>query len=510
MSYCRTTTWSVTLISTLLSTLITTVHAKTTESPDMWYQQGQQSLRQAIALKPNTHHAKNIILFVGDGMGISTVTAGRIFDGQSKGQAGEENQLSFEKLPYVGLAKTYNTNQQTPDSAGTMTAMMTGVKTRAGYISTDQVPDRGDCTPAQGHGLKTLLEQAEQAGMATGVVTTARLTHATPAATYAHVTERDWESDDEMSKKVRRQGCKDIARQLLEFPYGDGLEVAFGGGWRHFIPETERDLINHSQRGRREDGRNLITEWLDRYPRKGAFVWNKAQLSQLDDDKQHVLGLFNRSHMSFHTDQETGNPSGEPTLKMMTQKALNILHKRPQGFFLMVENGRIDHGHHAGNAYRALHETQAFADSIQAALSMVDLKDTLVIVTADHSHVLTMAGYPTRGNPILGKVHGNDSKGNPRNKNTLADDDLPYTTLGYMNGPGSVGNRDRDDLTSVDTSDSNFQQQALIPTSAETHSGEDVAIYAGGPWAHLIHGAHEQNYIYHVMYHAAQLNRARH
>lgn len=509
MSDRLTSIWSAALAGTLISTLVITAHAKPLESPDMWYLQGQQSLRDAIMLKPNTHRAKNIILFVGDGMGVSTVTAGRIFDGQSKGQPGEENQLSFEKLPYVGLAKTYNTNQQTPDSAGTMTAMMTGVKTRAGYISVDQIPDRGDCTPAQGHHLKTLLEHAEQVGMATGVVTTARLTHATPAATYAHVTERGWESDDEMPSKARRQGCKDIAQQLLAFPYGDGLEVAFGGGWRHFIPEGERDLLNHNLRGQREDGRNLITEWLERYPRKGAFVWNKDQLSQLDDNKQHVLGLFNRSHMSFHIDQEGSDPQGEPTLKMMTQKALTILRKQPQGFFLMVENGRIDHGHHAGNAYRALHETQAFADAIQTTLSMVDLKDTLVIVTADHSHVFTMAGYPTRGNPILGKVRGNDSKGQPKHKNTLADDDLPYTTLGYMNGPGAVGARSRDDLTSVDTTHNHFQQQALIPTSSETHSGEDVAIYAGGPWAHLIHGTHEQNYIFHVMHHAAQLNKTR-
>ncbi|MCK5870557.1 alkaline phosphatase, partial [Methylococcaceae bacterium CS2] len=113
------------------------------ESSIKWYQQGEKAIQKARlsakeAAKNSDASAKNIILFVGDGMGISTITAARIYAGQMQGKPGEENILFFEKFPYLALAKTYNTNQQTPDSAGTMTAMMTGMKTKAGIIGVGQ------------------------------------------------------------------------------------------------------------------------------------------------------------------------------------------------------------------------------------------------------------------------------------------------------------------------------------------------------------------------------------
>lgn len=219
------------------------------ETPEAWFEEGQQALEKAIKQQPNTGVARNVILFVGDGMGVSTVTAARILDGQLKGKPGEENLLAFEKLPYVGLSKTYNTNQQTADSAGTMAAMMTGVKTLAGVISVNQHVIRGDCESAKQNKVTTLLEQAEVAEMATGIVTTARITHATPAATYAHTPERGWESDQDMTSLAKRTGCKDIARQLIEFPYGNGLEVALGGGRRSFLPENVADPEDANKTG---------------------------------------------------------------------------------------------------------------------------------------------------------------------------------------------------------------------------------------------------------------------
>ena len=127
--------------------------------------------------------AKNVILFVGDGMGISTVTAARILEGQLRGESGEENQLSFEKFPYVALSKTYTVDQQTQDSAPTMTAMVTGVKTNDRTISVDQFVKfaEPDGAIVKQHALKTVLEMAEEKGLSTGVVTTTRVTHATPA-----------------------------------------------------------------------------------------------------------------------------------------------------------------------------------------------------------------------------------------------------------------------------------------------------------------------------------------
>ncbi len=493
--------------------------AREAETADYWFEAGRATVERAAALRPEPRRAKNVILFVGDGMGISTVTAARILEGQLRGESGEENVLSFETLPYTALAKTYNTNQQTPDSAGTMTAMMTGVKTKAGVINVDQSVIRGDCASSRGKELVTFLQQAEMAGKATGVVTTARLTHATPAATYAHTPERNWEDDHDLTDEARAHGCKDIARQLIEFPYGDGIEVALGGGRRSFWPRDLADPEEPGKTGERDDGRNLAEEWVQRFD-QAAFVWNKAQFDAIDPRQvRHLLGLFDHSHMEYEADREQ-DTGGEPSLAEMTAKAIDILQQDREGYFLMVEAGRIDHGHHAGNAYRALTDTIELAEAVRTALAKVDREETLIIVTADHSHVFTIAGYPTRGNPILGKVVGNDSRGEPTGEFERAADGLPYTTLSYANGRGfAVLERGGDtryrqpiaagrvaDLSAIDTQDEGFHQEALVPRGAETHAAEDVAIYAGGPGAYLVRGVLEQNVIYHIMAWASRLN----
>lgn len=480
-------------------------------SADQWYSNGEQAVKQTLALKPNRHKARNLILFIGDGMGVATVTAARILQGQQRGETGEENLLSFEHFPYVAFSKTYNTDQQTPDSAGTMSAIMTGEKTRAGVIAVDATVRPGDCESARDHSLRTLLEQAELADRSTGIVTTTRLTHATPAATYAHTPQRDWEGDSDLPPQALAAGCKDIARQLIEFPYGDGPEVALGGGRQYFLPESVSDPETPKQHGRRKDGRDLTKEW--QATRSGAvYIWNQAQLEALDHSgTDHLLGLFDASHMHYEVDRSQ-DAGGEPALSDMTARAIEILRKNQRGYFLMVEAGRIDHAHHAGNAYRALTETIELSRAVATARAMSSADDTLIIVTADHSHVFTMAGYPTRGNPILGKVITNDKSGAPESKPKLADDGKPYTTLGYQNGPGyafdpglSADKRRKpaagrgQDLSDIDTADPSFHQQSLVPLSSETHSGEDVAVYADGPDAYLVHGVMEQNVIYHIM-----------
>ena len=125
----------LTLSLSLITVICATVSHAGEETPERWAAEGKQAILDSLALKPIETKARNVILFVGDGMGISTVTASRIYEGQKRGETGEENRLSFERLPYTALSKTYNTNLQTPDSAGTMTAMVTGVKTRAGFLS---------------------------------------------------------------------------------------------------------------------------------------------------------------------------------------------------------------------------------------------------------------------------------------------------------------------------------------------------------------------------------------
>ena len=452
--------------------------------------------------------ARNVILFIGDGMGISTVTAIRILDGQQKGMPGEENVLSFERFPHVALAKTYEINQQVGESAGTATAMMTGQKTNAGLIGIGSQAQRKDCESSRQHHLPSVLELAESIGKSTGVVTTTRLTHATPAATYAHVPERDWENDTDLTDEARQHGCTDIAAQLIEFPYGDGIEVALGGGRIKFLPNNLADPEGGDIEKGRQDNRNLAQEWLQKYP-NSAYIWNKQQFDSIDPNStDHLLGLFESDHMQYEADRSE-DIAGEPSLAEMTKLAIEILSRNPNGYFLLVEGGRIDHGHHDNNAYRALTDGIAFADAVTIADKMTGLTDTLIIVTADHSHTFNFSGYPTRGNPILGKVKPNDSKGNPGNKLKLMDDEKPLTTLGYYVGPGAawVGGP-RPDLSEIDTvNDKNFIQQAAIPAEDDTHGGEDVAVYARGPGADYIHGVMEQNEIFDAMDKALELTR---
>jgi alkaline phosphatase len=474
--------------------------------------------------------AKNVILFVGDGMGVSTVTAARILEGQLKGMMGEENDLAMDLFPYTGLAKTYNVDAQTPDSAGTMTAMMSGVKTDVGVIGVDEDIVRGDCSTVAGNELVTALELAEIAGKSTGILSTARITHATPAATYAKSADRNWEDISDMPADAIDGGCEDIASQLVNFESNlrqrfpnarnvDGIEVVMGGGRRHFLPKDadyNSPDASSSVEGDRTDGRDLVSEWQNAYP-YGEYVYDQAGFDSIDaNTTSKIFALFNESHMQYEADR--GNDiAGEPSIVEMTTKAIDVLDNNPNGYFLSVESGRIDHGHHAGSAFNALTDTIAFSDAVKAAVEASDMSETLIIVTADHSHVFTIAGYPKRGNPILGKVV---SPGNE--EPSLASDGLPYTTLGYSNGRGfrDLGdetNADatygysadagRKDLVGVDTQSSGYHQEALVPLSSETHAGEDVAIYGQGPGAKLISGTNEQSIIFHAMNEAAKLEK---
>lgn len=471
------------------------------ESPEWWYQQGADKVKELAEQSAFPNHAKNVILFIGDGMNITTITAARILEGQQKGGFGEENQLSFEKFPQTALSKTYNTNLQTADSAGTMSAMMTGVKTKGGVVSMDGEIDNGDCMSGKGRERMTLLELAEKKGMSTGVVSTARLTHATPAATYAHAVSRGWEADSDIPESERQKGCKDIASQLIDFPFGDGLEVAMGGGRRNFLPADSQDPEYKKKKGERLDNRNLMEEWKNKY-KDSAVVWNKKQFEGVEAKKiKHLLGLFEPSHMQYEHDRPK-DKAGEPSLEAMTKKALEILKNSDEPFFLMVEAGRIDHSHHAGNAYKALTDTIELSDAVRAAMENVNLDETLIIVTADHSHTFNMAGYPERGNPILGKVKSPDKKGQLVGHLSKDEQSKPYTTLSYANGPGYVNGDQRPDLTHVDTTTPDYKQAATIPMHSETHSGEDVAIYATGAGSQTVHSTIEQNVIYHIMKYA--------
>ena len=427
---------------------------------------------------PDTHkeepgQAKNVILFIGDGMGISTITATRIFDGQSKDMKGEENSLAFDNFENVALIKTYNTNAQVPDSAGTATAIMSGYKTNIGTINVRPGQKYEGCgsIPA----IKTLTDRSHSAGKSVGIVTTTRITHATPAAMFAHADNRNWESDNEVPREAKDAGCKSIAQQMVE----SEAEIIMGGGTSKFS-ENQLNTLKANY----------------------TFAENKADMKNFKDGK--LRALFSKSHMSFEADRD---PAEQPSLAEMTETAIKNLKSNQEGYVLMVEAGRIDHAHHGTNAFRALTDAQALNEAVKVAIEMAS-EETLIMVTADHSHVFTMAGYPVRGNPILGLVKSIDqTTGLPSDSYEKALDGKPYTTLGYHNGPHlRVASADNRPLTNEDVQDRNYRQQTAIPMNTETHAGEDVALFGHGPGSENIRGVMEQNKISDVIDLALGLN----
>lgn len=461
-----------------------------------WQGVVQLGLALALGLASGQSHAKNVIFFLGDGMGISTVTAARIYAGQTAGATGEEYSLAFEEFPHLALIKTYNTDAQVPDSAGTITALTTGEKTRIGVLGINSTVARDDCAAALQNTLPTLAELAEQAGMGTGVVSTARITHATPAGAYAHTPNRNWESSATTPDDAQALGCQDIASQLVAMPFGDGIDVILGGGRREFMPTEMSDPEYPNKQGARDDGRNLIEEWLAADSDR-RYAWNGDTIAQWlaapEPLSGQLMGLFEPSHMQYEADRAR-DPGKEPSLRDMTALAVKQLSAKKEGYFLLVEAGRIDHAHHFSNAFRALGDTVALSEAVQWVVDNVDLSETLILVTADHSHTMTISGYPRRGNPILGTVEMEPGK--PMFDAT----GKPYTTLSYANGPGY--RKQRPDLSDVDTQARNFQQLGTVPMQAETHAGEDVAAFATGANATAVRGVMEQNRLFNVMYDA--------
>ncbi len=418
--------------------------------------------------------ATNVIFFLGDGMGPTTVTASRIY------KYGEAGALTMESLKRTARIRTYSNDAQTTDSAPSMAAYMTGVKmnnevlamsadTKAYNDNTPYVKGADSTCPASGNGTAatTLLELSKAAGKSVGNVTTTRITHATPAATYAHICHRDGEND------IAAQVVPGNAKYNSKL--GSGVDVLLGGGSKFFLPSTVTG-------GKRTDGVDLTAQL------KSAgytYVNTGSAFKNIDPAATaKLVGLFNLDHLNYELDR--ANPAkaiDEPSLAEMTEKAIKILAKNSKGYFLMVEGGRIDHALHGTNAKRALEDTIAFDDAIKRALSLVDLKNTLIVVTADHDHTMTFNGYSHKGNPILGKVT-DITQTTVQGKPVLANaaDSKPYTTLVFGNG-GGPRKAVRDDLTSVDTTTDDYLQDVgvvLGTPGAETHGGGDVMLFSGG------------------------------
>ncbi|KAM3955471.1 membrane-bound alkaline phosphatase-like [Aphomia sociella] len=430
-------------------------------------------------------------------MSVPTLAAARTLRGQREGRPGEEAQLSFEGFPTLGLAKTYCVNQQIADSACTATAYLCGVKNNYGTIGvTGEVPRR-DCAASldESRHVASIAEWALQDGRDVGIVTTTRITHASPAGAYAKVANRNWENDNEITLDGQDPlQCRDIAHQLVHMNPGNKFKVILGGGRREFLPNTtldEEDTV-----GRRSDGRNLIEEWKESKTSENVdhqYVWNREQLMNLyDSPPEYLLGLFEGNHMHYHME---ANLTTEPTLTELTEIAIRSLSRNEKGFFLFVESGRIDHAHHDNFAHLALDETIQMHSAVQRATELLSEEDTLIVVTADHSHVMTINGYTHRGGSIIGR------------SDELGDDGIPYMTLSYTNGPGARAHVDgsRVDVTQESNfgNDLRWRSHAEVLLIDETHGGDDVAVFALGPHHEMFTGLYEQSRIPHYMAYAA-------
>jgi alkaline phosphatase len=405
------------------------------------------------SMAPRAAHARtrNVILCVGDGMGFSCITGARLLRGEREkldhtGRA----ELFLDTLNRTGKVRTYSLDNLVTDSAAGITAMMCGEKTRNGWLG--MVPS----AEGPSRNVETLLELAESQGRSTGVVTNTRITHATPAGGYAHGEDRDAELE--------------IARQVVPAVPGyngrlrDGVEVLLGGGRQKFLPKELED--EEGVAGDRADGADLLSDLIQA---GYTYVWNRQQLLAIDTEATpRLLGLFASDHMSYE-DQRGQGLLRDPSLVEMATTAVRVLRNDPDGFFLLLESGRIDHALHDNRGIRALNEMLMFDETIRALAELLPEEETLLVVTSDHEHAFTILGYPKPGEGITG-VAGRDADGNP------------YPALAFGSGPGERIPGGSPGGTSEYGSE-DFVHPAAVRLASGAHGGTDVPALAWGKTA---------------------------
>jgi len=425
--------------------------------------------------------ARNVIFFLGDGMGPNTITAARIY------KAGEAGLLDFERMERTARIKTYSADAQVTDSAPSMGAYMTGVKINNDVISLkDSKPVKpgkdangngsiDNCGVNNGTVPMTIRELAKARGKAVGAITTTELTHATPASTFAHTCNRN------LGYSIAEQLVPGGAGYNTRL--GDGVDVLMGGGRQHFTPFNATS--NKKGRG---DGRNLLTEMEDR----GYFVAaTRADMLSARVGRKFI-GVYGEGHLDYGLSRR----ATQPALAEMTAKSIELLSKNPNGFFLMVEGGKIDHALHDSNVKNALVEAVDFDAAIQTAIDRMraidpGLENTLIVVTADHDHTIVMNGYPKRGNPILDIVRGVDGKP------AVDADGTTYTTMVFGNGPNRPDVRA--DVASATALADNYKQETAVRLSGEGHGGGDVKLFATGAGSAPFRGTMENTHVFDLM-----------
>jgi alkaline phosphatase len=411
----------------------------------------------------------NVILLIPDGFGPASVTMARDYLRWRDGTT----ELAYDSL-HVGSSRTFSSSSRITDSAAGGTALATGEKTYNGAISVD--------TSKQA--VATLLEGAERNGMATGLVATSRITHATPAVFSAHVPDRGQENR--------------IARQQLN----QDIEVMLGGGRRHFVPQS-------AEGSDREDDRNLLATARDR---GYSIVETADELAQAGDGR--LLGLFSDSHMAYEIDRESTN---QPSLDTMTEAAIDRLSTDEDGYFLMVEGSRIDHAGHGNDAAAHLHDILAFNDAVETALSTAKAdENTLVLVVSDHETGGLTLGRNRDGEGIyawhpdvLSDVTASSSviADSIRSiRSSDADEEAKEQqvagAIAHFTGISDVEDDLIEDLLEVEgpyavsnTVSTAVNRNALVGWTSHAHTGVDVSLYGYGPGAYQFIGNHDNTEI---------------
>ncbi|RWS23462.1 alkaline phosphatase-like protein, partial [Leptotrombidium deliense] len=435
---------------------------------EFWYRENRILLqskvkhaKQYFNAKTIGSKAKNVIFFLGDGMGLTTITSARIYMNRRQGTDPLFDTLSYEKFPFTGLVKVNNLDKMVSDSAAAATSYLRGVKTNYGVIGCTGKVKEDDCysSKIEENRVDSILDWAIKEGKSAGFVTTTDVTHATPAGSYAHTAQRDWRSS-------APEPCLDVAQQLIHGNTGKNLSVIFGGGRERFYCK------NCAERGNRRDNRDLVQEWLNNKKnekKRAKFITTANELQALDtSNTDTVMGLFASEHMEYNLMKESS--SSEPSITQMTMKALEVLQKNKNG-------GRIDLAHHKNRPRLAIDETFEMHKAVQTVLEKVNLNDTLIVVTADHSQTLAINGQFGRGDGLFDIT------------------DYGFSILTYGNGPGyKSGATSRKELRNPKAS-----VKSAGYTSLAKHGGEDVPIYAVGPGAHLLTGVFDQTFIAHAI-----------
>lgn len=378
--------------------------------------------------------AKNVIMFIGDGLGASQRNAGAL------ATVGLDGELVMDSLPYAGMVKTDSADPENfvTDSAAAATSYATGVKTYNGAIGKD----------VDGNNVETLIEQAEAAGLSTGLVTTGEVTDASTAAFGAHVESRSEQTE--------------IAKQYIE---ETGVDVILGGGEDFWYPAGNEGMIEGGNS--QSDQGNLVERAQDL---GYEYVYDAEGLDGAEAEEGKLLGLFANRTMFVSEPEPAGNNERVVSLEEMTEKAVEILSKNPKGFFLVVEEEAIDEQAHANNAEMTIESVQLMDDAVAAAKKFTEERnDTLLITTADHE---------TGGMAVeaIDNLTYPDESGDGTESGGISAEDGPFA---------------------VADSDSEFE--FVVDWTTTGHTNVDVPLTAMGPGSERLTGYYENTYVYEVM-----------